>query len=179
MDPRIASFRESIDTDMCAGPQMELFDEMLNLDNDVLLNSKPISVDPSGSSPSTEGIVSLRASPDVPDCKPGLVAHGDYLIDLAGWEIKPWSFAQDICFQSMAGSNSDNGGWFKACQAVSTSPLANSTEKLYEYLRNKESIIRLLHKITLDILSKTIQTMESNEKHLRSLSTSELYGMCV
>ena len=177
MDNRIASFRESIDTDMCAGPQMELFDEMLSLDND-LLNSKPMSVaESSESSQSTEGVVSLSASPDVPDCKPGLVVHGDYVIDLAGWEIKPWSFAQDICFQSMAGSTGDKGGWFKSCQAVSTSPLANSTEKLYEYLRNKESIIRLLHKITLDILSKTIETMESNEKYLRSLSTSELYGL--
>lgn len=177
MDPRIASFRESIDTEMCEGPRMELFDEMLSLDNDLMLNSKPMFdfIESSESSQSMDG-ASLSASPDVAECRPGLVTHGDYIIDLAGWEIKPWSFAQDICYQSMAGSQSDKSGWFKSCQAVSTSPLANSTEKLYEYLRNKESVIRLLHKITVDLLTSTIETMQSNEKQLRDLSTTELYG---
>ena len=175
MDPRIASFRESIDTDVRAGLQMELFDEFLSLDNDLLLNSKPMSVESSDSSLSTE-TTSLRASPDVAESRPSLVPHGDYIIDLGGYEIKPRSFAQDVCFQSMAGCHDSKGGWFKSCQAVSTAPLSNSTEKLYEYLIDKERIIRLLHKVTLELLTSTIEKMESNSKLLRGLSTSELHG---
>ena len=159
---------------MCAGPQMELFDEFLSLDHD-LLNSKPMSVESSESSLSIERD-SLAASPDMGDGNPSLVDRGDFLIDLGGWEIKPWSFAsQDICFQTMPGWNESQSGWFQACQAISASPLSNS-EKLYEYLTNKESIIRLHHKVTLDVLASTIEMVQSNEKQLRSLSPSDLYG---
>ena len=175
MDSRIASFRESIDTDMCAGPQMELFDEILSLDNDLLLNSKPMSIEESSESSLSIEPDSLAASPDIGEANPLLVDHGEYIIDLGGWEIKPWSFAQDMCFQTMPGWHENQSGWFQACQAISASPLSNS-EKLFEYLTNKESIIRLLHKVTLDVLTSTIEMMQSNDKLLRALSPSELYG---
>jgi hypothetical protein len=45
MESRFASLRESIDAQICPGAEIQLFDGFLSLDNDLLLNSKPLSSD--------------------------------------------------------------------------------------------------------------------------------------